>query len=70
MLWCILIILLVSPAKVLSLELLELLLCEHRLGLLGCLLRPVPFIPGLPPCIVPLDLSVTERKTTLFSVDF
>lgn len=46
--WYILIILLVNPAKVLLLELLELLLCEDRLWLLDCLLRLVWFIPGLP----------------------
>lgn len=47
--WCILITLLVDPAKILFLELLELLLCEDRLWLLDCLLRLVRFIPGLPP---------------------
>lgn len=45
---CILIIL-VDLAKVLSLELLELFLCEDRLWLFDCLLRLVLFIPGLPP---------------------
>lgn len=47
--WRILIILLVNLAKVLFLELLELLLCEDRLRLLDCLLRVLLFIPGLPP---------------------
>ncbi len=46
---CALFLLLNSPAKVFLLELLELLLCEQRLRLLGLLGRSVRAIPGLSP---------------------
>ena len=57
-------LLLHRPAKVLLLELLELLLCEQRLGLLGLLGRRLRAIPGLSPRVVAQDLRETESKST------
>lgn len=62
---CALFLLLYGPAEIFFLELLELLLREQRLwllGLLGFLGRSVQFIPGLSPCIVVEDLFDTENK--------
>lgn len=64
---CALFLLLHSPAKVFFLELLELLLCKQRLRLLGLLGGSVRVVPGLSPCIVVLDLSETESKSTLYA---
>lgn len=61
MLLCIVFILFNSPAKVLLLELLELLLCEQRLRLLDLLGTPFCSIPGLPPYIMTQNLNQSEK---------
>lgn len=60
--WCASFLFLYSPAKVIFLELLELLLCKQRLWLLGLLGWLVRAIPGLSPWIVAQDLSETESE--------
>lgn len=63
---CALFLILDSPAEVFLLELLELLLREQRLRLLGFLGGSVRVIPGLSTCMVAQDLSETESKSTLY----